>query len=187
MRAVREEMGAEARQQPSERSWCLMELGQVNQILGEMPCPICQAEGTLKIRKDPNRRHGFSEALFIECEDCDYKSSSKFSSPKAKDSGTHEINFLMTVLTQELGLGYAALTKVEKVLGLQPMHLKTFQQHRETVADATIEMTQKNLKDAATYVHNVCADLGDAEGVKDVTVSFGTREGSLPIMVSARL
>ncbi|KAK1901773.1 Acid alpha-amylase [Dissostichus eleginoides] len=35
----------------------------------------------------------------------------------------------MVLLAHELGLGYAALKKISKVLGIPALHLKTYQRH----------------------------------------------------------
>jgi hypothetical protein len=154
-----------------ERSWCLVELDQIRKLLAEVSCPTCQELDSLTITKDYKKRHGFSELLKVACTLCDFETASAFSSPKSSISGAYEINVLMALLTQELGMVYSALSKFEKVLGLRSMHLKTYQHHAQCVADATEAMVETNLETAAKIVREAYQDLGD-ENVIDIAVSY---------------
>ena len=44
-----------------------------------------------------------------------------------------DVNVRMVLLAHKLGLGYAALKKISKVLGIPGLHLKTYQKHDKTV------------------------------------------------------
>ena len=44
-----------------------------------------------------------------------------------------DVNIRMVLLAHELGLGYAALKKISKILGIPGLCLKTFQRHDKTV------------------------------------------------------
>ena len=44
-----------------------------------------------------------------------------------------DVNVRMVLLAHELGMGYAALRKISKVLGIHSLHLKTYQRHDKRV------------------------------------------------------
>ena len=44
-----------------------------------------------------------------------------------------DVNVHMVLLAHELGIGYAALRKVSKVLGIPFLHLKTYKRHDKRV------------------------------------------------------
>lgn len=62
---------------------------------------------------------------------------SVFSSSRLQESTrsdvAFDINIRMVLLAHELGLGYAALKKISKILGIPTLHVKTFQRQDRRV------------------------------------------------------
>ena len=54
-------------------------------------------------------------------------------SPRLQDVSSNDVafhvNVRMVLLAHKLGLGYAALKKISKVLGIPGLHLKMYQKH----------------------------------------------------------
>ncbi|KAK1874926.1 Protein RAD61 [Dissostichus eleginoides] len=87
----------------------------------------------------------------------------------------------MVLLAHELGLGYAALKKISKVLGIPALHLKTYQRHDKRVTVAEIERGLESLHRTREQVRQAYADVDpdvaellreDAEAVINISVSF---------------
>ncbi|KAF3856788.1 hypothetical protein F7725_017511, partial [Dissostichus mawsoni] len=57
-----------------------------------------------------------------------------------------DVNVRMVLLAHELGLGYAALKKISKVLGIPALHLKTYQRHDKRVTGSSKAMEQESAK-----------------------------------------
>ncbi|CAL8293778.1 unnamed protein product [Gadus morhua 'NCC'] len=103
----------------------------------------------------------------------------------------------MVLLAHELGMGYAALRKISKVLGIHSLHLKTYQRHDKRVTVAEIERGLESLHKTREQIRQAYADVDpelaellreDADAVINIGVSFdGTwhmaeKRVSLPIM-----
>ncbi|KAK1885412.1 2-dehydro-3-deoxyphosphooctonate aldolase [Dissostichus eleginoides] len=85
----------------------------------------------------------------------------------------------MVLLAHELGLGYAALKKISKVLGIPALHLKAYQRHDKRVTAAEIERGLESLHRTREQVRQAYADPDvaellkeDAEAVINISVSF---------------
>ncbi|KAF3837907.1 hypothetical protein F7725_009675 [Dissostichus mawsoni] len=63
----------------------------------------------------------------------------------------------MVLLAHELGLGYAALKKISKVLGIPALHLKAYQRHDKRVTVAEIERGLESLHRTREQTHSDCA------------------------------
>ena len=98
------------------------------------------------------------------------------SSPRLHDSAqlnvAFEINTVMTMLVHELGKGHAALQKFQTVLGLNNMHLKTFQRHNRKVHQACQSEADTSLDPATEIIRGAYSDMLDDAGVIDITVSY---------------
>ena len=79
---------------------------------------------------------------------------------------------LMTMLIHELGKGHGALQTVQKVLGVNNMHIRTFQRHNRTLQKACQSVADTNLDTAAEVIRGVYGDLMDNVGVIYLTVSY---------------
>lgn len=83
---------------------------------------------------DP-QNHGFCSSLLLKCCLCkdDKYRRNVYTSTRLRDESRNDVafdvNIRMVLLAHELGLGYAALRKISKVLGLPGLHLKTYQRH----------------------------------------------------------
>ena len=81
------------------------------------------------------QNQGFCTSLVLKCSLCErdgYRKSA-FTSPRLQDVSRNDVmfdvNVRMVLLAHKLGLGYAALKKISKVLGIPGLHLKTYQKH----------------------------------------------------------
>ncbi len=125
--------------EPATQKWLIGHVSQLNKLVSELVCPNCVHEG-LEVTLDPQNK-GFCTALMLVCKNCpkgkDQFTKSVYTSPRIQESErgdvAFEINTRMVLLAHELGLGYAALEKISKVLGVPVMHLKTYQRHDRKV------------------------------------------------------
>ena len=125
--------------EPASQQWLLGHISQLNKLIDGLVCPDCGQEG-LEISIDPNNK-GYCTALLLVCTLCpkgkDQFRKTVFTSPRIQDSEkgdvAFEINTRMVFLAHQMGLGYAALEKFSKVLGIPGMHLKTYQRHDRKV------------------------------------------------------
>ena len=93
-----------------------------------------QLNNMIKIYIDPQNQ-GFCTSLLLKCSLCkrDGYRKSIFTSPQLQDVSRNyvafDVNVCMVLLAHKLGLGYAALKKISKVLGIPGLHLITYQKH----------------------------------------------------------
>ena len=106
-----------------------------------------------------------------------------YSSPRLHDSTklnvVFKINTVMTMLVRELGKGHAALQKFQTVLGLNNMHLKTFQRHNRKVHQACQSVADISLDTATEVIRGAFGDLMDDAGVID-------RPGKQPTLLATK-
>ena len=175
MKAVKGEIQA-GPHQPTSRDWCIIDVGQLNKVITDVFCPACHSVGTLSVMKNGQPAMGFAESLHLQCTNCQYTGGSVYSSPRLHDSAklnvAFEINTVMTMLVHELGKGHAALQKFQTVLGLNNMHLKTFQRHNRKVHQVCQSVADTSLDTATEIIRGVYGDLMDDTGVIDITVSY---------------
>lgn len=109
------------------------------ELIKDLICPNCMSND-LQINIDPQNQ-GFCSSLLLECKKCKslengYRKS-VFSSTHLQESTksdvAFDINIRMVLLAHELGLGYAALKKISKILGIPTLHVKTFQRQDRRV------------------------------------------------------
>jgi len=118
------------------QQWLIIHVARLNELLSGLICPNCAGTG-LKVNIDP-QNHGFCSSLILECSLCDggYRKS-VYTSTRLQDETrkdvAFDVNVRMMLLAHELGLGYAALKKISKVLGIPALHLKTYQRHDKRV------------------------------------------------------
>lgn len=127
---------------PATQQWLLMHLTRINELIGDLLCPNCLGVGNccLKVTIDENH-FGFCNQVILACSQCPSNGNeftkSVFSSTRLGESNrgdvAFDINTRMVLLSHELGLGYTALKKMGKVLGIPPFRLKTYQAHDRTV------------------------------------------------------
>lgn len=121
----------------STQQWLLVHVARLNELIGDLTCPNCGMSG-LKINIDLQNQ-GFCSSLLLECCLCkdDKYRRSVYTSTRLRDESRNDVafdvNVRMVLLAHELGLGYAALRKISKVLGLPGLHLKTYQRHGKRV------------------------------------------------------
>ncbi|KAJ8377932.1 hypothetical protein AAFF_G00249950 [Aldrovandia affinis] len=87
----------------------------------------------------------------------------------------------MVLLSHELGLGYAALKKISKVLGIPGIRTTTYLRHNKTVTAAEIKRGLESLHRTREQVRQAYADLDpdvaellreDPDAVINISVSF---------------
>lgn len=120
------------------QQWLLLHVARLNELIHELVCPNCAGSG-LRVTIDPQNQ-GFCSTLMLECTLCDSESKysrSVFSSTRlgeeSRSDVAFDVNVRMVVLAHELGLGYAGLRKVSKILGIPGLHIKTYQRHDRRV------------------------------------------------------
>ncbi|KAL1276305.1 hypothetical protein QQF64_035928 [Cirrhinus molitorella] len=153
--------------------------------------PNCQMEilrlsGWLKINIDP-QNHGFCSSVLLECSLCerDRYFRSVYTSTRLQDESRNDVafdvNVRMVLLAHELGMGYAALKKISKVLGIPSLHLKTYQRHNRKVTVAEIERGLGSLHRAREQIRQAYAEVDtdvarllmeDEDAVINISVSF---------------
>ena len=163
----------------SARDWAIIELNTLNLIFTDIYCPKCDAYECLEISKTSDKSLGFSHSMNLVCKHCDYNSKDVFSSPRVKDSNKmsarFEINDLMVLLVNELGLGYAALQKVSKIIGIGNIHLKSYQRINASHTEAKCHVADDVLQNAAEAVRHCYRDLDPNQNTGDpveIMVSF---------------
>ena len=162
--------------QVQPRTWCIVDVGQLNLLFEKVVCKECFTENSTKVIKNGAQPMGFSESLHLECSSCSYKSEYVYSSPRVGSSErgdvAYEINPLMTMLAHEMGKGHEALEKVAKILGVNNMHLKTFQIHQKKLYEACEQVADENLQAVAEVIRGAYCDSIDEDGYIDITVSY---------------
>lgn len=120
------------------QQWLLFHIAELNEIIRDLICPHCAASG-LRITIDP-KNQGFCSSVMLECHSCgdnDAFRRSVYTSPRlqgeTRGDVAFDVNTRMVLLAHELGLGYAALKKMSKVLGIPGFHLKSYQRHDRRV------------------------------------------------------
>lgn len=120
------------------QQWLLVHVSRLNEMINDLLCPNC-AESDLTINIDPNNQ-GFCSSLLLECNSCkaeDGYRRSVYTSTRLQSETrgdvAFDVNVRMVLLAHELGMGYAALKKISKVLGIPSLHLKTYQRHDKRV------------------------------------------------------
>lgn len=114
-------------------------MSQINQLVYDFICPKYLHTG-LKITIDPTNQ-GFCNSVMIEyahCEgDRDAFRRSVYTSSRLHECSrgdvAFDINVRMVLLAHKLGLGYAVLKKISKVLGISSLHLSSYQRHNRRV------------------------------------------------------
>ena len=124
---------------PATQQWLSIHLDQINNLVRELICPTCLnctgLQGTID-----SANQGFCSSVMLQCTHCqegDKYRKSVYTSTRLQDSTrgdvAFDINVRMVLLAHELGLGYRALKKISKVLGIPSMHLKSYQRHDKKV------------------------------------------------------
>ena len=111
----------------SDREWCFIEVGQLNQLLTDVQCSMCQSN-TLSVSLGSSM--GLSRALTLTCSEC-ATNKSLYSSPRIqrRDGEANvgfEVNRLAVLYTHEIGGGYSALRKLATVFGMPNMNESTY-------------------------------------------------------------
>ena len=175
MNAMKSDNCADSNEQGS-RDWCIIDVGQLNELIADVSCPACHSVGALSVVKNGLPAMGFAESLHLQCTHCPHTGSCVYSSPRLRDSAKQnvafEINTVMTMLTHELGKGHGALQTVQKVLGVNNMHIRTFERHNRKLQKACQSVADTNLDTAAEVIRGVYGDLMDNTGVIDLTASY---------------
>ena len=160
----------------SSRDWCIVDASQLTEVIADVACPACHNVGALFVVKGGLQAMGFAESIHLECTHCPYTGSCVYSSPRIGDSAKQnvpfEINSLMTMLVHELGKGHEALQTVQKVLGMNNMHVKTYQRHHRSLQQACQSVADANMNTAAEVIRGVYGDLMDDDGIIDMTVNY---------------
>lgn len=131
--------GADDSTAPREtQQWLLVHVAQLNKLVSGLVCPKCSGFG-LQVIVDP-QNYGFCSSVLLQCSLCEghdkyYKSvyTSTRLQEESRSDVAFDINIRMVLLAHELGMGYAALKKISKVLGIPALHLKTYQRHNKKV------------------------------------------------------
>lgn len=120
------------------QQWLLVHVSRLNEMINDLLCPNC-AESDLTINIDPNNQ-GFCSSLLLECNSCKAEDGYRLSvytstrlQSETRGDVAFDVNVRMVLLAHELGMGYAALKKISKVLGIPSLHLKTYQRHDKRV------------------------------------------------------
>ena len=120
------------------QQWLIVHVSRLNEMINDLLCPNC-AESDLSINID-EKNQGFCSSLILECNCCKaeggYRRSVYTSTrlqSETRGDVAFDVNVRMVLLAHELGLGYAALKKISKVLGIPSLHLKTYQRHDKRV------------------------------------------------------
>ena len=143
----------------SGRSWVLMEVGQLNQLLSAALCSTC-GQQTLSVVLDG--KMGMAREMSLVCPDCDVVKKN-FTSPRIGDSDAKnvafEVNRLAVMFTHEVGGCYSALRKLCTVFGMPCLNEKIYYKVDKNVC-SSIEATGEAVLD--TTVAIVKAEYEDA-------------------------
>ena len=121
------------------QQWLIVHVTRLNELIHDLLCPNCATASGLFIKVDPEN-HGFCSSLLLECTNCKGESRYRRSvytstrlQSETRGDVAFDVNVRMVLLAHELGMGYAALRKISKVLGIPSLHLKTYQRHDKRV------------------------------------------------------
>ncbi|XDV25679.1 hypothetical protein PO909_029555 [Leuciscus waleckii] len=168
------------------QQWLIIHVARLNELISDLVCPNCAASD-LFINIDPVN-HGFCSSLLLECSTCKGESGYRRSvytstrlQSQTRGDVAFDVNVRMVLLAHELGMGYAALREVSKVLGIPSLHLKTYQRHDKRVTVAEIERGLESLHKAREQIRQAYSDVDpelaellreDADAVINIGVSF---------------
>ena len=151
--------------------WCIVNLGQLNEILRGVNCPACQ--GGLQLSTF-GERFGFALKLRLSCVACNMTVEEGFSSPRQGTSSSFVINDLLTLFFTQAGKGHSAMQRFAAILNQKGLHLKTFQKKQAEVLDAYVSVADTVLRDSVAAVKAALQETGDSgdQDIYDVTVSY---------------
>ena len=75
---------------------------------------------------------------------------------------------MMTILVHELGKGYAAIRKIQQVLGVSGMSEKSYRTQQKSIQHASNDLMNDNFQQASKAIRSAYL----ADEVLDITVSF---------------
>jgi hypothetical protein len=166
---------SEEKNSEKSQSWLFVNVDQLRKIVEDLICPQCSTDN-LKVSTSENM--GFSVRIIIKCSSCPFEKS-EMSSPRQYNSNQEndgfEINTLIVMLTQELGVGHAALDTISRVLGMKNLHSKSYQRISKKVSYITIRAGAEVLDRAVERVKQsiMTADPElNPESIFDLSVSF---------------
>ncbi|KAK7881448.1 hypothetical protein WMY93_029857 [Mugilogobius chulae] len=170
----------------ASQKWLLVHIARLNELVSELVCPKCAGVG-LKVIID-SQNLGFCSSVLLECSHCegdDKYQKSVYTSTRLQEESrgdvAFDVNVRMVLLAHELGMGYAALKKISKVLGIPTLHLKTYQRHDRKVTVAEVDRGLASLQRSREQIRQAYADIDpevaqllseDEEAVINIGVSF---------------
>ena len=146
----------------------------MERLLSAIECPRCLLSDGLRLSKQADQRRGFAERLSLSCAHCSEVLSEGFSSPQLQRSSPGPnpfyVNDALMVFFKEAKLGHKAMEQLGAILGINVMHLKTYQEKKSVMDSVYVERTEEVLRQAADIVR-VLHDATDGR-LLDITVTY---------------
>ncbi|XP_076444349.1 uncharacterized protein LOC143282549 [Babylonia areolata] len=140
-----------------QREWCLFDVGQLNRLLNDMTCPMCE-DSSVQLFLD--EKMGLSRTVVLKCKQCTY-SKSENSSPRIFDSDRgdrpFDVNQRAVMFSMEAGGGYAVLNKFCAIFGMPNMSENTYQRIHKvacSVSRDTCDILQRNVHTIVKDTYN---------------------------------
>ncbi|KAK7108809.1 hypothetical protein V1264_016475 [Littorina saxatilis] len=137
------------------RNWCLMEIGQLNQLLSDLKCPTCDASVEVTL----GEKSGLSRKMKLRCttDGCNY-SAENHTSPRLYN-GTRvcqafDVNHRSVLYSVQTGGGFAALDTFCAIFGMPNMFENAYQRLHKTVCTASVQTCELTLANCRSIVRD---------------------------------
>ena len=159
----------------SHSDWAIVDLAQLNRMLKVLQCPGCKATGGLDFCKEVRQRKGFAVLLKLSCTSCGLALSHEFSSPRTKRDTNYNtpfsVNEILVTFFVQAHMGHAAMQTLGALLGIDVLHLKTFQESERRIIYSMCGATEEVLSRSAQAVREFYGQP-DPTQVLDVCVCY---------------
>ena len=158
-----------------DTQWCIVDIAQLNGLLGEIRCPTCEATKLSFAREDG--RYRFCYNITLSCSTCNVVAAHTYSSQRSTAQHSRQpfsVNDLIVLFFNQLGLGHTAMKKFSSLFGWEGLHLKTYQRKESKIINVIIDNTEDVLSASVARIKEAYSTLDSSVDTDPlcITVSF---------------
>lgn len=124
----------------------LIDVEILSEAFGELYCPQCKVHHLI-LHEKLNQKKGLASLLYLNCNSCGYERQFMTSKQCGK---FFDINTRIIYAMRSIGQGHCSVEKFTSLMNLpKPMTVKSYQKTVSTLLNATNEVAEETMKDAA--------------------------------------